>query len=59
MYTKIIQNTGFVNILYTKIAQIKISYDIECTKNVHQIPTYTQKMYELYKTCTKYKLKRA
>ena len=59
MYTKIIQNTGFVNILYTKIVQIDILYDIECTKNVHQIPTYTQKMYELYKTCTKYKLQRA
>ena len=47
MYTKIIQNTGFVYILHTKIVQIKTLYDIECTKNVHQIPTYIQKMYKL------------
>ena len=59
MYTKIIQNTKFVYILYTKIVKIKISYDNECTNNVHQIPTYIQKMYTLYKTCTKCKLKRA
>ena len=40
MYTKIIQNTKFVYILYTKIVQIKILHDNECTKNAHQIPTY-------------------
>ena len=38
--------------MYTKIVQIKILFDNECTKNVHQIPTYIQKMYKLYKTCT-------
>ena len=26
------------------------------TRNAHQIPTYMQKMFELYKTCTKFKL---
>ena len=40
MYTKIIQNTKFVYILYAKIVQIKILHDNECTKNAHQIPTY-------------------
>ena len=35
MYTKIIQNTWFVYILYTKIIQIKILFDNECRKNVH------------------------
>ena len=45
--------------LYTKIMQIKILYDDECTKNVHQIPTYIQKMFNLYKTCTKFRLKTA
>ena len=59
MYTKNIQNTKFVYILYTKIVQIKILYNNECTKNAHQIPTYIQKMYELYKTCTKFKLNTA
>ena len=43
MCTKIIQNTKFVYILYTKIVQIKILYDNECTKNVHQIPSNIQK----------------
>ena len=43
MYTKIMQNTKFVYILYTKITQIKILYDKECTKNIHQILTYIQK----------------
>ena len=28
-------------------------------KNVHQIPTYMQKMYKLYKNCTKFRLKTA
>ena len=43
MCTKIIQNTKFVYILYTKIVQIKILYHNECTKNVHQIPSkYTK-----------------
>ena len=59
MYTKIIQNTKFVYILYTKIVQIKILYDNECTKNVHHISTYIQKMYKLYKTCTKFRPKTA
>ena len=53
MYTNIIQNTSFVYILFTKIVQIKISFDTESTKNVHQIPSYIQKMYNLHKTCTK------
>ena len=43
MYTKIIQNTNFVYILYTKIVQIKILYHNECTKNIHQIPTICEK----------------
>ena len=59
MYLKIIQNTKFIYILHTKIVQIKILYDNECTKNVHQIPTYVQKMYKLQKTCTKFRLKTA
>ena len=37
------QNTAFVYALYTKIVQIKILYDNECTENVHQIPTGIQK----------------
>ena len=45
--------------MYTKIAQIKILYDNECTKNVHQIPTYIQKIYKLYKTWTKLRPKTA
>ena len=57
--TKITQNTKFVYILYTKIVQIKILYDNECTKNVHHISTYIQKMYKLYKTCTKFRPKTA
>ena len=57
MYTKIIQNTNFVYILYTKIVQIKILHDNECTKNVHQIATHIQKMYKLYKTYTKFIIK--
>ena len=51
IYTKIKQNTYFVYVLYTKIVQIKILFDNECTKNVHKIPPYIQKMYKLYKTC--------
>ena len=47
MYAKIKQSTKFLYILYTKIVQIKILCDKECTKNVHQIPTYIQKMYKL------------
>ena len=31
----------------------------ECTKNVHQILAYIQKLYKLYKTCTKIRLKTA
>ena len=50
-------NTKFVYFLHTKIVQIKILYDNECTRNVHQLSTYIQKMYRLYKTCTKCKLK--
>ena len=56
MYTKIIKNTNFLDILYTKIVQIKILYDNECTRNVHQFPTYMQKMYKLYKTKNSLKL---
>ena len=50
MYTKIILNTKFVYNLYTKIVQIKILYDNEYTKSVHQIPTHIQKIYKLYKS---------
>ena len=57
MYTKFIQNTKFVYIFYTKIVQITILYDNECTKNLHQIPTYIQKMYTLYKICKKFRQK--
>ena len=59
MYTKIIQNTKFVYILYKKIVQMKILYNNECTKNLHRISTYKQKLYKLYKTCTKFRLKTA
>ena len=45
--------------MYTKIIQINILYDNECTKNAHQIPTYIQKMHKLYKTCEKFRLKTA
>ena len=41
MQNKIIQNTKFVYVLYTKIVQIKILYDKECRKNVNRIPTYS------------------
>ena len=54
---KILQNTKLLQ--RSKIVQIKILYDNECTKNVLQIPTYIQKMYQLYKTCTKLRLKTA
>ena len=37
----------------------QILYDNECTENVHQIPTYIQKIYKLYKTCTKFRQKTA
>ena len=47
MYAKVKQNTKFLYILYTKIVQIKILYDKEYTKNIHQIPTYIQKMHKL------------
>ena len=50
MYTKIIQNTNIVYILYTEIVQIKILYDNECTKNV-------QTVQNLYKVQTKNSLK--
>ena len=57
MYTKIIQNTGFVYIyiLYIKTVQIKISYDIERSKNVDQI--LSQKNVETLQNCAKCKLK--
>ena len=62
-HTKIIQNTKFVYILYIKIAQIKISYNNECTKNIQsanwkELETlnvcflYIQTMYKLHKTYT-------
>ena len=35
MYPKIIQNDKFVYVLYTKIGQIKILYNNECTKIVY------------------------
>ena len=59
MYTKIIQNTKYVYILYTKIVQIKI---YECTKNVRQIHRYiftknVQTVQNLYKVQTKNGLK--
>ena len=43
MYTKIMQNTNFVYVLYTNIVQIKSLYG----KNLHQIPTCIHKMYKL------------
>ena len=49
MYTKTIQNTKFVYILYTNIVQIKVLYGNECTRNAHQIPAYIQKMYKSHK----------
>ena len=59
IYTTILQSTKFVYILYTKILQIKILYDNECTRNVHQIPTYIQKLYKLHKICTKFRINTA
>ena len=59
MYIKNIRNTNFVYILYTNIVQIKILYDNEYTKNGHQIPTYIQKMYKLYKASSQFRLKMA
>ena len=56
MYTKVIQNTISVYVWYTKIVQIKILYDNECTKNVHQIPSYIQEN-KWYKVQTKNDLK--
>ena len=38
-------------------AQIKILYNNECTKKVHQIPAYIQKIYKLDKSYTKLRLK--
>ena len=49
MHTKIIQNTEFVYILYTKIPKFQDYQNFEYTKNVNQIPTYIQKR---CKTCT-------
>ena len=48
MYKKIIQNTKFVCILYTKIGQIKTLYDNECTYK-----KATSHFYYIYKKCTK------
>ena len=42
---------------YTKIVKVKTLYDDECTENVHQIQTYIQKIYRMYKICTKFRLK--
>ena len=47
MYTKIIQNTKFVYILYTKIVQIKILYDNECAKKLYIT------FLHIYEKCTK------
>ena len=44
MYTKIMQNTKYVYILYTKIVQIKILYDNECTEKLHHISTLLYKL---------------
>ena len=50
MYAKMMQNTKFVYILYTKIVQIKICTEMNVyTKNVHQIFTYIEKT----SNCTK------
>ena len=61
MYTKFIQNTKIVFILYINIVQIKILHDNEYTKNVHQIPTYLHKnvqtVQNLYTVQTKNGLK--
>ena len=46
------QNAKFVCILYTMLVQFKISFVNEYTRNAHQIPTYIQKIYNLYKTCS-------
>ena len=56
VYIKTIQNAKFVYILYKKIAQIKISYVNECTRHVHQIPTYSP-MQKIYKLQTEKSLK--
>ena len=53
------ENTKFVYNLYTMIVQTKILYNNECTIRIHQIPKSIQKMYKLYKTCTKLRLKTA
>ena len=41
-----------INLYIFSICIFSILYDNECTKTVHQIQTYIQKMYKLYKTCT-------
>ena len=33
--------------MHTKTVQITISYDNECTRNVHQVPTYHALVYEV------------
>ena len=43
--------------MYTKIVQIKIFFDNEFKKIVHQIPTYIKKNYKLHITCKKFRLK--
>ena len=44
--------------LYIKTAKIKNSYDQECARNKHQIPSYMHKTYKMYKSFTKSKFKR-
>ena len=49
MYTKTIQNTKFIYILYTKIVQIKICMIMNVQKSYI---AFTQKI-NIYKKCTK------
>ena len=44
--------------LYIKTAKIKNSYDQECARNKHRIPSYMHKTYKMYKSFTKSKFKR-
>ena len=59
MYTKIIQNTKFVYILYTKTVPIKILYNnytytktIQTVQNLYKVQTKNGLKLELYVFCT-------
>ena len=59
MYTKIIQNTKFVYILYTKTVQIKILYNnyiytkkIQTVQNLYKVQTKNGLKLEMYVFCT-------